>query len=484
LLTGNGLIHHSFPMQALIIVTLLLLSLLAIAVYLLTQARAEKRRLSKELQALISRFQGVYDADKERENVLLNLEAERQQLNADITGLKTRRESMQAEAKQIYSALRKIRSELEMYSEEAHLMDFGFYEPHFSFPDSDGYKDRLDQIRKAQKQLIKEKRAAVSHKDWQVGGSAKEGKRLTDQRLKLMLRAFNGECDSAIAKVRYNNIHVMDKRITKAFETINKLSSSLACELTKEFYNLKILELQLEHEYRVKKQEEKDEQRRIREEMREEARAKKEIEDAIKQAEQEAERNERALQQAREELSQASQEQREKLEEKISALERQLEESTANKERAISRAQLTRSGHVYVISNVGSFGERTYKIGMTRRLDPMDRVKELGDASVPFTFDVHAIMYADDAPALEAQLHNHFSDRRVNRVNHRKEFFRVTIDEIAEVLRGHDAEIEITKVAEAEEYRQTLALEKKLNSDADTEVVEEPRDALKDLLGI
>lgn len=471
-------------MQPLIIVSLLLLILSAIAIYLLIQARAEKNRLSKDLQALISRFQGVYDADKERERVLINLTAERDQLNADIAGLKNHREYMRDEAKQIYSALKKVRSDLAMYSEEANLMDFGFYEPHYSFPTSDGYKKRLDDIRNRQKQLIKENRAAVSRKEWQVGGSVKEGRKLTDQRLKIMLRAFNGECDSAIAKVRYNNIHVMNKRIAKAFETINKLSSSLSCELTQEFYNLKISELQLEHEHRVKKQEEMDEQKRIREEMREEARANKEIEDAIRQAEEEAERNERALQQARKELSQASQEQREKLEEKISALERQLEESKANKERAISRAQLTRSGHVYVISNVGSFGERTYKIGMTRRLDPMDRVKELGDASVPFTFDVHAIMYAEDAPALEAQLHNHFSDRRVNRVNHRKEFFRVTIEEIAEVLRGHDTEIEITKVAEAEEYRQTLALEKKLNSGADAEVVEEPRDALKDLLGI
>lgn len=119
---------------------------------------------------------------------------------------------------------------------------------------------------------------------------------------------------------------------------------------------------------------------------------------------------------------------------------------------------MTRSGHVYVISNIGSFGEHVYKIGMTRRLDPLDRVRELGDASVPFQFDVHAVIYSEDAPALEAALHRAFNSRRVNQVNERKEFFKVTIDEIAQVVHQHAGEIQITKDAEAKEYRQTLAM--------------------------
>ena len=130
----------------------------------------------------------------------------------------------------------------------------------------------------------------------------------------------------------------------------------------------------------------------------------------------------------------------------------------ANKERALSRAQLTRSGHVYVISNVGSFGEGTLKIGMTRRLDPMDRVKELGDASVPFGFDVHAMIYSEDAPALESTLHKTFSDRRVNLVNMRKEFFLVDLDDVEAAVGESGAEIVFTKAAEAEQYRRTLSI--------------------------
>ena len=130
-----------------------------------------------------------------------------------------------------------------------------------------------------------------------------------------------------------------------------------------------------------------------------------------------------------------------KLAAKVAELERRLAEAHANKERAVARAQLTRSGHVYVISNIGSFGEHVYKIGMTRRLDPIERIYELGDASVPFDFDVHAVIFAEMPPALEAALHRTFANRRVNRVNERKEFFKVGIEEIVAEVRKHHAEI-------------------------------------------
>lgn len=284
---------------------------------------------------------------------------------------------------------------------------------------------------------------------------------MINQRLRLMLRAFNGECDAAISSVRYNNVGVMENRIVKARETINKLSETTHCEITEDFYQLKRQELLLTYEYHEKRQAEKEEQRRIREEMREEERALKEMEKARRDAEKDERRYERALEKAREEVKQAVGEEKERLISKLEELQRRLSEAHENKERAISRAQLTRSGHVYVISNIGSFGENVYKIGMTRRLEPMDRIRELGDASVPYRFDVHAIIYSEDAPALEAKLHSAFGDRRVNRVNERKEFFGISIDEIAKVVREHNADIEITKVAEAEEYRKTMALLKK-----------------------
>ena len=137
------------------------------------------------------------------------------------------------------------------------------------------------------------------------------------------------------------------------------------------------------------------------------------------------------------------------------------EEARKQKERAISRAQLTKSGYVYVISNVGSFGEQVYKVGMTRRLEPMDRIYELGDASVPFPFDVHAMIYSENAPELESALHGFLSERRVNMVNPRKEFFQVSLNEIENFARDKSLKIEFTKLAEAKEYRETLALQQR-----------------------
>jgi hypothetical protein len=222
--------------------------------------------------------------------------------------------------------------------------------------------------------------------------------------------------------------------------------------------NLKLEELYLVHEHQEKLQEEKEEQRRIREEMREEEIALRELERARVEAEKDETRYADALRKAREEAERAVGEKQQKLLTKIDELQRRLEEAQTNKERAIARAQMTRSGHVYIISNIGSFGEHVYKIGMTRRLDPMDRVRELGDASVPFHFDVHAIIYSEDAPGLETALHRKFNHRRVNLVNHRKEFFKVAIEEIAEVVRQHHGEIEFTLAAEAVDYRKSLAM--------------------------
>ncbi|MGE3727310.1 MAG: GIY-YIG nuclease family protein, partial [Candidatus Sericytochromatia bacterium] len=148
------------------------------------------------------------------------------------------------------------------------------------------------------------------------------------------------------------------------------------------------------------------------------------------------------------------------LEQKLAEAEIRLHDAEEAKKRAISQAQLTKCGHVYVISNIGSFGEDVFKIGMTRRLDPMDRVKELGDASVPFPFDVHAMIYSEDAPGLENQLHKLFNESRLNRVNNRKEFFRVGLKDIEKAAHKFGATVEFTKIAEAKEYRESVAFEK------------------------
>ncbi|MBX3215702.1 MAG: GIY-YIG nuclease family protein [Labilithrix sp.] len=191
--------------------------------------------------------------------------------------------------------------------------------------------------------------------------------------------------------------------------------------------------------------------------MREEEKAREEIARARAQAEREGAAKQKALDKAREELaaSMATEAQHKKLEALVSRLENELKDTLDRKAKAIARAQLTKSGYVYVLSNIGSFGEGVYKIGLTRRLDPYERVDELGDASVPFCFDVHAIIYAEDAPGLENALHREFADRRVNRVNLRKEYFRVTLEEIQAAVKQHHGLVTMVLDAEAEEWRKT-----------------------------
>jgi hypothetical protein len=213
--------------------------------------------------------------------------------------------------------------------------------------------------------------------------------------------------------------------------------------------------------------------RAIQEELREEEKAKREFEQAQREAEKEEATFQKALDKARKEIEAATGEKYSKLQAQISLLEQELSEAHERKERAMSMAQQTKRGHVYIISNIGSFGENVYKIGMTRRLEPVDRIKELGDASVPFQFDIHAMIYSDEAPTLEYELHKAFSNRKVNMLNYRKEFFNVTLEEIEQKIKEIGLEAEFSKLPEAMEYRETLAILEKLRTQVEHKSVEE-----------
>jgi DNA repair exonuclease SbcCD ATPase subunit len=352
-----------------------------------------------------------------------------------------------------------LKKEVSLLEENLEDIFFGFYEPHFSFQTSEEYKTALESLRDREREFIRDGKAAVCHTQWTVGNSAKEGQRMTKQYTKLMLRGFNGECDAAVANVSWNNAQRMEERVRKAFDSLNQLGSVMQMSLTQEFLQLKLDELRLTHEYEEKRHHEREEQRRIREQIREEEKAQQELDRAREQAEREEADYEKALSKAREEALKATGSQLEKLTHQISAFEGKLDEARRNKQRAIARAQLTRSGFVYVISNIGSFGERIFKIGMTRRLEPMDRVDELGDASVPFPFDLHAMLYSDNAPELETALHRLVQDRQVNLMNARKEFYRdVELDEIEAFVKSRGLSAQFIKIPEAKEYRESLAL--------------------------
>ena len=210
------------------------------------------------------------------------------------------------------------------------------------------------------------------------------------------------------------------------------------------------------------KEQDREEQRLLREQIREEEKARREFERAMKDAAKEEDTIKKAMDKVLQQAANANDAQRVEFEAKLRELELKLQAAEEKNQRALSMAQQTRTGHVYVISNVGSFGEEVFKIGMTRRLEPKDRIRELGDASVPFEFDVHAMIFSDDAPSLEKTLHRHFLRRQMNKVNPRKEFFRLGISEIRAELESLGVETLWTMAAEAHEYRETIRIEQQI----------------------
>jgi hypothetical protein len=193
----------------------------------------------------------------------------------------------------------------------------------------------------------------------------------------------------------------------------------------------------------------------------------KEIEDARKKIEKEETHFNQVIAELQARMDAAAASEKAQYEAKLREYEEQLAAVQKDKEEVAFREQSTRAGYVYIISNLGSFGEDAYKIGVTRRLEPQERIDELGDASVPFDFDVHAMIFSEDAPSLEGALHEHFADRTINKVNPRKEFFRVRLDEIEEVVRTHHNKVvEFTRLAKAEDYRLTLAKERAVAQEA------------------
>ncbi len=275
--------------------------------------------------------------------------------------------------------------------------------------------------------------------------------------------AFNGKVDSILSKVKHDNYGKLRQAILDAFAVVNHNGKPFKyARITDLYLQARLDELKWAVAAMELRRIEQEEQREIREQMREEEKARRDIEKALKQAEKEERLLAKAMEEARKQLEGANDEERAQFQARLAELEQQLEEAESRGERALSMAQQTKRGHVYIISNIGSFGENVFKIGMTRRLEPLDRVKELGDASVPFSFDVHAMIYSEDAPALERELHRQFIEHQVNRINPRKEFFQVPLAEVREAIEEEGLEVHWTMAAEAWEYRESKAVAERL----------------------
>lgn len=427
------------------------------------QYKSEVERLQAELNQLRSTFtpemynaQNLLMLTQKLQNDINNLNAVIGQKNNEINNLNNKIIGLN-------NTINNKQSQIICMDEQIELQSFGLYTPKYDFASSELYKNRLSQIRDTQKVLIKNGQAVTGNANWTVNGSKSQGKKMVKDMQKLLLRAFNSECDELIDKVKYNTFDTALKRMRSSCEAISKLGNIMGVAITTQYFNAKYEELCLSLEYKKKKQDEKEEQKEIRARMREEAKLQKEIEETRKKIAKEQSHYQNALSHIEQQIETANEADRVELLKKKEQIVNELSEIDKSMKDIDYRAANARAGYVYIISNVGSFGENVYKIGMTRRLEPMDRVDELGDASVPFNFDVHAMIFSDDAPTLETALHKAFEDRKVNMINTRREFFNVTLDEIEEVVKkNYDKTVEFTRLAPAEQYRESLKIKEQL----------------------
>ena len=434
------------------------------------QYKSEVERLQAEIARLNSLMTPQMRNASNMQLYIMNLQNQIGGLNNAIAQQQQQIANLSAQIADRNNAVVSLDSTIQMkqkevvkLDEEIGLQDFGLYRPRFDFATSEGHKERLAQIRTQQKDMIKQGQAVIGNMNWTVNGSKSEGQKMVKDMQKLLLRAFNSECDELVDKVKYNNFDSAYSRMTKACEAISKCGKIMNIAISTAYFNLKRDELCLALEYRQKKQAEKDEQKEIRDRMREEAKLQKEIEEARKKIQKEKTHYLNALGSLDTQLAAAPENEKAALLTKRNEIVKQLVEIDKSLVDIDYREANAKAGYVYIISNIGSFGENVYKIGMTRRLDPMDRVDELGDASVPFNFDVHAMIFSDNAPALEAALHRAFENRKVNMINTRREFFNVTLEEIeAEVKKNYDKTVEFTRFPLAEQYRESQKIKQSI----------------------
>jgi hypothetical protein len=380
------------------------------------------------------------------------------QLRAESAKVQAGLATAAQEAKRLEQAAEAMRNVVEGYGDRYVLPTSGLLDDlaeEFSFTDAG---QKLKEARERTIQLIRQGRAAdcdyvETHRRMQA--------------IAFVLDAFNGKVDTILATVRHDNYGTLRQKIEDAFRLVNENGRAFrSARITPEYLNARLEELRWAETAQELKLKAREEQRVLKERMREEERAQREYERAIKEAEKEEETLKKAMEKARLEVERATQDQKAKYEQRLREIEEKLRIAEEKAQRAKSMAEQTRSGHVYIISNVGSFGDEVFKIGLTRRLEPTDRVRELGDASVPFEFDIHAMIPSNDAPALEHALHKRFVRRQVNKVNPRKEFFRMTLGEIREEVERLRIQVSWTMAAESREFRETQAIDRALTSKA------------------
>lgn len=406
--------------------------------------------------ALQSRIAAV---NSEKDSAINDL-ADATSKNYDLQKQKDNFEAKLKEYRQTSGELADIRKEIEKEKENLKQLEIDANIAAYSFSDydkinSEECKNQIAMLKTKEQQLIKDGKGVLCSGDRDVKGMRK----IYANNEKQILRCFNAECDNILTAVTFKNIDTLRGKLQKSFETLNKIFEVDKVQLSSRLLDLKLKEISLAYTAELKKEAEREEQKAIRAQMLEEEKVRREIEREKSRIEKEEQHFRNEISKLMKYLQKASDIEKQLYIDKIQELEDKLKLLEKDKENVLQREQNTRAGYVYIISNIGSFGDDVYKIGMTRRLEPMDRVKELGSASVPFEFDVHAMIFSEDAPKLESILHETFKANQVNKVNPRKEFYKVPLEKIVEVVKNnYNATVTFTMVAKATQYRESLKL--------------------------
>jgi Domain of unknown function (DUF4041) len=380
-------------------------------------------------------------------------------------------EDLLAKQKKLTTQINKLRLELCDLEEEEYVQSFGFYQPKYDFITSGDYAIQLKNIRSRQRKMIAEESAGFRPSEMMMNDNLKAGEKLTKNFLKLILAIFNNDCDDAIFKVRHGNINKSKQKVEKSFSRLNKQAKVINCGITEKYLKLKLRELDLQYELECKKQKEREQEQSIRSEERE----RREIEKAAKEVE-ELEAREQLrqieIERVRQEIESAEGEKRKQLEIEKKELEILLSKELKDKEKAISRSKMLKSGYIYVISNIDSFGKDVYRICKTQKSgDPDDYITGMNPV-VPFPFDIHYRFTSDEVLETLNYLRQRFHDRRVNEFNERRDFFKVSLDEIIEAVEEVDKKtgalknIKLDKIPQNYEfYRQMRATGQKQSSE-------------------
>ena len=457
------------------ILTLGLIVLSVILVGLLLFSKKRSSKIQRELTSLQAKYAKRTKQAKSLSSKAKHFEqlAERTQaltvhqldelistLKQEIRDWESQRDTIIQEADEYEQYVAELQQHVTALNDTIEMESFNLYEPKYGFATSERYAEALAAVRDQQKEMIRQKTATSIETNWSVDGSRKAGEKLANDSSKQLLRSFNTDCEVAVSRVTFSNVEAMEKRIQKSYDQLNTLNKSNGISLSDKYLKLKMTELHIAYEYQHKKAEEKELLKEAREQEREQAKLRKEMqakkavfEKDIQHYNNTVERIERQLHHSRDHEVIAD------LQRELAKLHKRIEAKEEAKAALDQQSTFTQAGYVYIISNIGAFGEDVVKIGVTRRLDPYERINELSSAAVPFKFDVHAMIFSHDAFALEKELHEHFDAYRVNKVNKRKEFFKIPVDEVQEVLRQHrNLTFDFQPVPPAEEFRESARI--------------------------